>query len=74
MYNVLSSQELYNLGADDLLGTAFPFIYHLLEVEQAKDVYLGKSLSNVAYSVQTFCGGRKTHTLICHNAQIPCTL
>ncbi len=64
------------LSADDLSGPGFLLNYQLLEVKQSKDKALGVKLSTAAYSMQTICGGRKTRTLICHNAQILvlCTL
>ncbi len=35
-YNSSGSQELYDLSGNDLAGTAFPLIFHQLEVEQGK--------------------------------------
>jgi len=63
--------ECFGLDDDDLSPKTFPLQYKTIARHQGADKELLQKLkTSDAYTIQTFRGGGKSRTLICHNGKI----
>ena len=63
--------ELYGYNDKDLPDSAYPICYHNISKAQKTDAKLQQKLvSHKDYTLDTFRGGDKDHSLICRNNKI----
>ena len=66
--DILNIYELYGYDDEDLPDSAYPIRYHDIAKAQETDAKLQKKLvSHKDYTLNTFCGGDKDHSLIFRN-------
>ena len=68
---ILNISELYGYDDEDLPDSTYPILYHDIAKAQETDAKLQQKLvSHKDYTLDTFRGGDKYHSLICRNSKI----